>query len=519
MHGLIPAAGGATRLGPIGAQLNKALVTIGQKPAIVRQIQQLIDVGCSDVTVVVSPRMYEQVLEVIERSGLNHFKIRVVVQGPKDPGGPGGAIFKGTFGLAGSVVVVMADTVLSNEDIPIEPDTASVAPAPSTRVWAWHNGKKWTETEAPAGTLVSIGAFCFKDVTKLHRVTATAGGDLSELKMATILNELDELKPALAESWQDIGDLDSLAKTQEQRFNSRSYHQMQVKDGVLRKTGASDAEKAALLNPPFGLDHLYPRVLAHDDDWYEIEYIDMPSLSELWLYWPGLPDTWKHITNKLFDNLEHIWCSSRDSTARDMDSCHMWQTKLQLRYLRYNTGPNAADVIAAWDPHDQIIVNSKTLSAGPKMIYAVLAAMKHFVDTANLNDATIHGDPFFGNVLFSARMGYFKFIDPRGKWGSTENSIGDWRYDVGKIAFSTVMAPITHGLFECEGQDRVWHLDILPRREQETAAVDLVIEKRSGLTRDQISLLKTFFLLSSAPLHSPEEANAMYLSAVLEWNS
>lgn len=77
-------------------------------------------------------------------------------------------------------------------------------------------------------------------------------------------------------------------------------------------------------------------------------------------------------------------------------------------------------------------------------------SMKDFVDhmidylitTAHDNFSYIHGDLFFGNMLYDAVVGHLKLVDPRGSFGShsifpLQGSVtGDQRYDYGKLTHS-----------------------------------------------------------------------------------
>jgi CTP:molybdopterin cytidylyltransferase MocA len=530
-HGIILAGGNATRLGIIGAQLNKSLVSIGQKPTVVRQIQQLLKLNCAPITVVVSPRTAEQVKEVVVRSGLP--AVNIVTQAVAN--GPGGALRLATQKMhTGSCILLMADTLLSDDDMAQlrTKNTAAVMAAPSRRSWTYWDDveERWIEGISGSHT-VSVGAFHFGDAHHLHEMTQVQMG--VEVKMAAVCNAYGDLLKVITPSWQDIGDLEALAEAQRQRFISRGKHKMRLDErGVLVKEGASLSEAFAVHNPPPSAKHLYPTVydmhgkLGDDSGTYEMEYVDIPSLTEQWLYWPGLPETWAYVTTELVKQMDRYhWQHERVGAPQSRlmlaRANRMYVGKLYDRYF----GAGVRNKVKPWRSAPAIFVNGKPALGGPPLIEEVTEAMQHFVDTAPDHAAmTIHGDMYFGNVLWSARTGIFKLLDPRGEWGGP-GTFGDMRYDIGKIAFSPILAPIGHRLFEVrqDGHDE-WALKVWVGRNLETQAVDdalIAAYHGSGtkITREELEVLKVYYCLSSAPLHDEPEASALYLTAVERWAS
>src|SRR5690606_27112347 len=76
-HLIILAGGKATRLGPLTATMNKALVTVGQQPMI---IQQILGMDIDDVTVVVSPGSRDQVVAMCTQALPDRYEIAIEVQ-------------------------------------------------------------------------------------------------------------------------------------------------------------------------------------------------------------------------------------------------------------------------------------------------------------------------------------------------------------------------------------------------------------------------------------------------------
>lgn len=518
-QGIILAGGRATRLGPLTAQLNKALVTVGQQPVLVRHVQQLRRQGCGDIFVVVSPSSAEQVQNVIERAGLPN--VKCVVQ--DRPRGPGNALKVAAQGGAANTewLVLMADTILDDGDLPTETDTVTVAPAPTSRQFcvqaADENFKPiFEDREAREGEPVAVGAFRFSNPDALTRYIAWHEREEGELGMAPVLNGYRESLPLRVEavqSWEDVGDVAALARANQRRLISRDHTHVEVtRPGLVIKRGTGHdfvAEMREVRWPPKGAEHLYPRVFDHSRDHYTMEHIDLPSLAELWLYWPSVPAMWEHVAERMLDELDSLWSAEPPIVQPTTEELRrraekMWLSKLDMRYVHPN--------IETYEASGRLEVNGQEVIAGRELVERVLNAVRtHVVSDSHEWMGHLHGDPNFTNVLWSLRTGSFKLLDPRGTWGG-EGSVGDIRYDVAKIAYSPIFSPIAHDLFTLVvGRNGSHALRLWPRRLEETGALLRGLERR--VDAGTLRLLMVYMLLSSAPLHSEPQASALYMRA------
>lgn len=508
--GLILAGGRATRLGPLAAQLNKSLVSIGNKPMLIRQVQQLQRLSCDRTVVVVSPGACDQVQGVVNRAGLRHVSLRV----QQEALGPANAVEVGTAGLTDGVILLLADTLLDDADIPACDGGSVVATSLTTdqRAWCWRSGSAWQDDVADVPVAqVAVGAYSFRSAKALHDAACLLTPDAG---MASLLNEYaaatrgpHQLAPVT--TWQDVGDVPSVARALRKHFIKRGFHELDLDErGVLTKTGTdAEAEGHALEELGRVAPHLFPRVHDHIVNGYEMEFIDLPTLAELWLYWPGNGVMWTHVIGELYDRLERdLWpridAPHTRATTFGRACEEMYRTKLIERW-----GRRPLEVASA----TEIEVNGRVIPSGwPQLVRlceAVLAEVPHSL-------ARIHGDPNFTNVLWSLRTGTFKLLDPRPTWGGLVD--GDRSYDLGKIAYSCDFSAVTHGLYDLRRADAnewSWTYEALPtgpRDEILTALVD-----RSGLTHRQLQLLGCHMALSSAPLHPADEATALYLTAMM----
>jgi mannose-1-phosphate guanylyltransferase len=110
MQAMLLAAGRGTRLGPLGRTIPKALVDLGGRPLLARQLERLAAYGVRDV-VVNAHHLAEQIVAYVERAQLP-CSVRVVVE-PTLLGSAGGLRnAQPCFDPARPVLVLNADTLL-----------------------------------------------------------------------------------------------------------------------------------------------------------------------------------------------------------------------------------------------------------------------------------------------------------------------------------------------------------------------------------------------------------------------
>ncbi len=106
MQGLIPAAGGGTRLGPFTNAIPKELLPVGDKAVIEHVVEAMRLAGITDIVIVVSPHKHglSDYLGSGRRFGVN---LTYVVQDERK--GLADAVLSGEHAIDGSFVVVLGD--------------------------------------------------------------------------------------------------------------------------------------------------------------------------------------------------------------------------------------------------------------------------------------------------------------------------------------------------------------------------------------------------------------------------
>ena len=480
MKGIILAGGRGTRLGPLAAQISKALVSVGSRPQVINQCFALERAGCEDIVVVTSPETHRQVGDVIRRAGLHNVGLAVQAT----PAGPVDALLTGLNELPRDgekgLVVLMSDTVI-NEEFGTEDEWVGVGRTPDVaRSWCFYDANvlKYVDGIPGPDDRVTIGIYHFNDIDKVHAAASTAlwagrSRQDIEIGMAPFLNAYGTRMQYFFNTWQDVGDVLALGRARRDKFIARAHHTLTLNDdGTITKSGVSTDELAymATLYGARGRVSLFPQVYDFTDDSYTMQYVDLPSLAELWLYWPGRPNTWAGIVQSVVDRVQRdLWTTETTSepelvwefyVGKALARIRKWDASL-LTPILTDRIEKAGDIIG-----DDLWVNG-------------------------------HGDLNFNNILYSLNTNACTLIDPRG-------GIVPQSYEYAKLAYSPIFSAITHDLFA-----GVNH--ILPYRPAEIEAVWSVL--RTYISDRRLSAAVALTLLAACPMHDDRQAKAMFFVA------
>jgi hypothetical protein len=472
--GIILAGGRGTRLGPLAAQISKALVSVGNRPQVVNQIFQLVEAGAEHVVVVTSPDTDTQVADVISRAGLDYLAntvVQHVANGPVDALLTGLSASRSTESL-----VLFSDTAIT-EPLPREGDWVGVATEyDDTRSWCYQDDVTGqyidgvTTNQEPA----TIGAYRFSETQRAIEMAREALGGLvygMEVGMAPFLTGYIPMQRKFFTTWTDVGDIFSLAASRRRRFISRPKHSLHLDGmGVLTKYGVGTDELDFMDNlgeRPLAVQTLFPTVtsISHRVCTYSMEYMDLPTLAELWLYWPGRPDTWATIVKNLIDRMQCMW----DPKDKLHFPAGKWMaTKAMRRTMEWGVEP---------------------------------VSMELFADAADIigDDFEVdgHGDLQFTNIMYSLNSGGYKLIDPRG-------TPVPLIYEFAKLGYSHVFSSITHGLMV----EQLGEWMLTPhRRDEERAIMDVLT---SYYPEQKLNAAMGLICLAATPLHSAKEAEALF---------
>lgn len=252
----------------------------------------------------------------------------------------------------------------------------------------------------------------------------------SNFDFTVFLNYLvDQAEVQLVEVdlWFDFGHLNTYFESKRNFTTERVFNSLEYFDGFLKKSSSKiDKLKSEALwfeNIPEKIKIYTPTVVYEsENNFYEIEYINNLSLTEIYLFSKVHPQLWKRILRSCFEFL---------------DKCREYKYNIGL----YNWGINEKN-ISRWAD-----VNTKT----KHKLYSALYAHNETVDNIlecissssmenkENNSVLMHGDFCFSNILYDFRSNKIRVIDPRGcDFSGKTCIIGPEYYDISKLAHSII---------------------------------------------------------------------------------
>lgn len=505
---IILAGGLGSRLGPITAQRSKALVTIGQRPHLVHQLLLLRDAGVSETVVVVSPDTKRQVVDCVRRAGFGD-DVKLIVQ--SEPLGPVNALLYGLDALSdvdcmSGVFMLMSDSFVDEslvlQGILGNDDWIGVAPAPTSRSFCYEENDIYLDGPVEETRLVTVGVNYLASRDDAYQCALKVASNMrarafGEIPMSQFFNAYTDLRGPIAqrtlETWLDVGDVTALAHAHRSRFISRSHHTLELNSfGIITKYGQGEAFTRQLnwlmerqeYGTPSGMN-LTPRIydaVTYDPElnpdgvgFYSMEYVDLPTLAELWLYWPGRPDVWQSLLRNVLDQLRaNLWVGPAEDepTANVLWFVDKTRDRLAMRGL--------PEWHAVAEP--------------------LLDAAEEYLRELPADLLRGHGDLNFSNILYSLNTGMIKLIDPRG------DHLVPFLYELAKLRYSYHggFAAITHGLSTLDKSN----VTLMPNRRDEIKALDELMMGYIDLRT--LTVCEGCLLIAGAPLHDGIEAETLF---------
>jgi hypothetical protein len=423
------------------------------------------------------------------------------------------------------LIVLFGDTLVEYEGDETKPDTFATGPTSHFAVWAGFEADadgttNFSESLTRGDALrdVACGLFDFSDATHLR---ACLG---AERKFFGALNRYGRtypLRALKASRWLDFGHLHTYYQSRKTALAARVFNEVKGCGGVVRKSGAEPrkifAEAEWYRRLPASLKTFTPQFIgleAGPGIAYEIEYLFLPALSELYCFGKLPPGLWRGIFASTRELLEH--CQAIRPAPHEVQAgfagrffADMIAGKTVDRLSRFADGAGI-DRTRPWT------ING---DAAPSLDDLV-AALLRIVGPTQESDVTLwHGDFHFANLLFDFRARRVKCIDPRGMLSDgTVTMYGDARYDVAKLTHSVI------GLYDFLVAGR-YALDA-----SRPYAIDLAFDLppdvveiqnryrtlhigRYDVASPQILALSALLFLSMLPLHSDSRTKQLAMLA------
>lgn len=284
---------------------------------------------------------------------------------------------------------------------------------------------------------VLCGYFSFSDSAALRRACVEAD---SFDRSIEIYDRNNKLSIVQVRDWHDFGHLSLIYKSRRSVMVSRAFNSIYSDGAALIKTSSKKDKIRAEANwyesIPGSLRLYTPQYLGQDYEAgsYRLEYMFLPTLSELVTFGELPTYTWHQILDSCLDFLRE--CRRHRPAVNSEVATPAHARRVFENLYRRKTLERVREFTAerGWKGDEQIIINDKSY---PPLREICEILVSHITPTTPEDITVWHGDFFFGNILYDFRAGRVRTIDPRGGDSETEHSIyGDCRYDVAKLGHS-----------------------------------------------------------------------------------
>lgn len=422
----------------------------------------------------------------------------------------------------GPLRILHGDTLLEGLDLEAE-DAVSVGPATAGYAWGHvlREGEAVREVTGPqgAGGEVLTGYFAIASPVLLVQQVTRQGGDFVAGLAAYARQR--PLRALEAARWLDFGHLNTYHRSRRQVTTERAFNRLAPSRRRVEKSSEDavkiEAEARWFAALPEAMRIHAPAFLGLRQDGgrvsYAIEYLHLPTLSDLFVFGRLAPEAW----DAIFDACDEFLsaCAAHPAPgAADAEALYGPKTLARLEHFAAARGLSL-EAPARLDGRPLPGLRAMAEAAAARIPPAGPATL-------------VHGDFCFSNILYDTRAELLRVIDPRGLDGARRFCVGgDLRYDLGKL-FHSVVGRYDHIMAGAARLRRDGPLDLaleLPDSPLLDAVERAFLARRfAGMAVDgAIAAIGVLLFLSMLPLHADDAArqdmllaNAMRLFIRLE---
>lgn len=540
--GMIPAAGRGSRMLSLTDNHPKPMLPFNNKPIIGHLLEWFIKEEFDEVIIIVEYK-HDKIIDYVTKVFLkeDNIKIRFVRQGGLL--GLGHAIYKGLNAILdddASLLIVLGDIILDDsltfnysEDFIVYNEVddyerwCMIQLDDENEIVDFYDKPK----EQPPTNKNVIGIYNFsfvkqlKNVYNLYDVEHFIDNN-DELEFSFFLNEYvyyNKVKGVYNNDYLDFGVLSDLNKSKLQvvrEFNKIELIDDDIDELKIKKSSIKNPKK--ILNEflwyekiPLHMHKYTPKTYEFNnkivDDYeganYVMSYIDSTPLQELFMY--NLPDFHNWIL--IFNNIHKYFLDTKNIENKEQfyDENKNKLIQANIKMLREKT-KQRVDQIKNMFPHKEYVINGQFYDNPIYHLDKILERVDEVSSDVNIDNLVIlHGDLFFGNMMYDIEKESLKIIDPRGEYGEFTTH-GDIRYDLAKLYHSVIgnYDFIVNGLYELRDYDSTLNYSIFNGNDNE-GIVDLMHNLIEVLDNDidDIEFITGLLFLTMIPLHSENKNN------------
>ena len=510
---VIPSAGIGARIGPYSKFMNKALVTVGDKPAISR----VIDKFANEISIVIlkgyKGDMVEEVVKALHPDRNIEF---IEVDKYEGTGsGLGYSLLQAKDALQCPFIFIPNDTLVGDDNIDINPE--------SYGNWAAYYEKQQGDLYNPEifrtleldkskanvvnilgkGTLnknIYIGTCGVKD----YQVFWSSLSDSEAIEVGEVygLNRLSSLKALKVNQWYDCGSLTNLSKAK-QVYENKDHNILEKEDESIWFTEDQvikfSVDQSFIRDRVKRVDYLPPKLLP--------ELISSGDYTYKYLKEKGsviADELTPVLMEKLLNECQtELWSHTSELSDENINTCYdFYKEKTYKRIDHYLSRFEQFD-------HSHITNGKKTES-----VKDLLATLDWKKLCGHPHWSKFHGDFHGENILYSKKSG-FCLLDWRQNFGEGNYKSGDAYYDFAKLNHGLI---VNHGIVNNNQftikEDPVKTIFI--SIDQKSNLIDCQTYffkwlKQNGYDPDKVKLLTALIFLNICGLHEFPYARYLYL--------
>ena len=377
------------------------------------------------------------------------------------------------------------------------------------------NGKSYfypVQDDSSALDIIS-GYFTFDQPLALLRSLSNCNGNF--LKALNQYALEFSLEPWLANVWLDFGHMNTYHRSKSTVTTQRAFNEMKISPRIVSKSSANtfkmSSESHWFESIPPSLKIYTPHYLNQttnvENSGYDIEYLYLPVLNELFVFGDLPFRTWKTILRACE---EFMMVAAEYKPTMQPNISSLYDKKLWGRLASYCQNQQL-DIKQSWT------LNGKQL---PSLEYISTQCLS-IIEQSDSRISVVHGDFCFSNILYDFRLQAIRCIDPRGHVEDEITMYGDARYDLAKLCHSIIGGydHIIAGNFywQCNSQ---YDIDFDLFSDPVADKIEQYLLERGfagfDLMKDGIYAIMITLFLSMLPLHNdkPERQKAFLANAL-----
>lgn len=394
----------------------------------------------------------------------------------------------------------------------------------TTHFYEWASIKKTSsgfevtdELPNESEATVITGYFRFCSIANLK---AALNKCQSFTQLLNYYNQHNTVNLVELDTWLDFGHLLTYHESKKALLVSRAFNSVRVKNGILTKRSEQknkmSFEHSWFKTLPQELRLYTPKVFnlieEEQTNAYEMEYLYFSPLCDLFVFGRLPFSVWKEVVDNCFRVLE----TNQEHQPEEKNAIQQIQDDCSKFLLREKILSRFGQFLS-----DQRIEGGATPSINGHTLpsyEAIISRVIELIPESRSSDIGIlHGDFFFGNLLYNFRSKRIVMLDPRGSVnGQDASNYGDVRYDIAKLAHSIVggydQLITKRCQFSAENANFMLSLEMSDAQQRLINYFFSRIEE-AGFKKQEIMAITASLFFSMLPLHNDDSERQHILLA------